>query len=80
MKICIWFLIFVLPIFDGVLALADSDFVPATPATSLIQLICNFAEWFAMCEGVHMLLDFFNCHTFDKVMALCLFFWHFPNF
>ena len=29
----------VLAIFDGVMALADLDFVPAAPATSLIELI-----------------------------------------
>ena len=39
---------FVLAVFGGVMALADSNLVPATPATSLIQLIWNFAECFAM--------------------------------
>ena len=38
MKMCMWFLIFVLAIFDQVMALADSYLVPATPATSFIEL------------------------------------------
>ena len=39
MKMCMWFLIFVLAIFDQVMALADSNIVPVTPATSFIELI-----------------------------------------
>ena len=39
MKMCTWFSIFVSAIFDGVMALADSNLVLATPATSLIELI-----------------------------------------
>ena len=38
MKICMWFLIFVWVIFDEVMELADSYLVPATPATSFIEL------------------------------------------
>ena len=34
-----WFFIFVSSIVDEVMALADSDLIPATPATSLIKLI-----------------------------------------
>ena len=39
MKMCMWFLIFVSAMFDEVMALADSYLVPATPATSFIELI-----------------------------------------
>ena len=38
MKMCMWFLIFVSDIFYQVMALADSYLVPATPATSFIEL------------------------------------------
>ena len=44
MKMCIWFLFYfisVSAIFNGVMALADSDLVPVTLATSLIKLILN---------------------------------------
>ena len=36
-SVCVF--IFVLVIFNGVMALADPDLVPATPVTSLIELI-----------------------------------------
>ena len=48
MKVCMCFFIVVLAIFDGVMALATSNRVPATPATSLIEWILNFAECLAM--------------------------------
>ena len=38
MKMCTWFLIFVSDLFYQVVALADSYLVPATPATSFIEL------------------------------------------
>ena len=38
LAICMWFLIFVLAIFDEVLALTESNLVPATPATTFIEL------------------------------------------
>ena len=38
MKMCKWFYIFGSAIFVGVTALAVSDLVPATPATSFIRL------------------------------------------
>ena len=41
-------MIFVLAIFDKVMALADSYLVPTTPATSFIELTWNFAECFIM--------------------------------
>ena len=38
MKMCMWSLIFVSAILDEVMVLADSYLVPATPATSFIDL------------------------------------------
>ena len=38
MKMCMWFQIFVSAIFDEVMAIADSYLVPATTATSYIEL------------------------------------------
>ena len=43
-----WFLIFLSGIFNKVMALADSNLVPATPATFFIKLTWNFAECFIM--------------------------------
>ena len=55
MKMCTWFLIFVSAIFYQVMALTDSYLVPATPATSFVELAKNFASW---SEDVHVILNF----------------------
>ena len=48
MKMCMWFLIFVSAFFGKVMVLANSYLVPASPATSFVELNGNFAECFIM--------------------------------
>ena len=55
MKMCVWFLIFVLVIFEEVMALADSYLVPATPATFFIRLTETLLNVISRSKETHVI-------------------------